>query len=126
MQRAQNLSNLIPPSENLINFQNMNTSFSANKAIFIPNYTIPKSKLQKVKTNKKIQKDQNLINLIPPSELSFHFIPQHVIQKCWIKQNPCTCSYQRSLSINPNNLSLQILFFIPTTLCIIQFLNLHR
>ncbi|KAJ0891144.1 hypothetical protein HanPSC8_Chr09g0350141 [Helianthus annuus] len=46
----------------------------------------------------------NLINFIPPSELSLNLIPTNVIQKRRVKQDTSSSSNQHSLRIHCNNL----------------------
>ncbi|MFS7965326.1 hypothetical protein Hanom_Chr09g00760931 [Helianthus anomalus] len=46
----------------------------------------------------------NLINFIPPSELSLNLIPTNVIQKRRVKQDTSSSSNQHSLRIHRNNM----------------------
>lgn len=77
--------------------------------------------------NESKEKSQrsNLVNFVPPSELSFHLVPKHIIQKGRVKKDPSPGSDQRSLGvINPHYLP-PLSPVAPIQIRLIQLLDLH-
>lgn len=88
---------------------------------YIIDHKIKKKKPRKNKNESKI----NLIDFVPPSELSLDFVTKYIIQKGRVEEDPSTRPDQRSLSVSLHYLRRTATVVVSIMLRVVQLLDLH-
>lgn len=92
---------------------------------YIIDHKIFFKKIKKKPRKNKNESKINLIDFVPPSELSLDFVTKYIIQKGRVEEDPSTRPDQRSLSVSLHYLRRTATVVVSIMLHVVQLLDLH-